>query len=359
MESDIKLGKIFGIEISLSYSWFIIFFLINFSFWSQFSSRATPQRLIMTISTSLLFFLSILAHELSHSLLARAMGLPVRSITLFVFGGVSRIEKEAMSAATEFWVAIVGPLSSLALAGLFQLLAPLSSSFRLLSKINLMLAIFNLIPGFPLDGGRVLRAILWAATRSPARATRIACRLGQGFAYALIAGGILLAFSGQGSGLWLALVGWFLLEAARSSGRAFIFERAMRDATARDVMTADVPTVPPTIPLTEFFDDHLIRTGRRSFIVVGPSRQLIGLMTPHELKAIPRHLWATTSVEQAMKPFSQMKWVGPDTELAQVLEIMDRHDVNQVPVVQDGYLEGLVRREDLIRFIKTRAEFDH
>jgi Zn-dependent protease/predicted transcriptional regulator len=359
MGSDIKLGKIFGIEINLSYSWFIIFFLINFSFWSQFNRYAAPQRLIMTISTSLLFFLSVLAHELSHSLIALWRGLPVRSITLFIFGGVSRIEKEAMNAATEFWVAIVGPLSSLAVAGLFYLLAPMSEGFRLLSQINLMLAFFNMIPGFPLDGGHVLRAILWAATGSPSKATRIARQLGQGFAYALIAIGILLTFAGQPSALWLALIGWFLLEAARSLERAFLFERAMRGAHARDIMTADVPTVPSEISLAKFFDDHLIRTGRRSFIVVGQSGEPIGLMTPRELKSVPRQHWITTSVEQAMKPFEQIKAIGLDAELSKVLELMDQDDLNQVLIVQDGHVEGLVRREDLLQFIKMRAEFDH
>ena len=372
MESNIKLGKLFGIEIGVNYSWFIIFFLITFSLWGQFSAQhedwtaALPA--IMAVVTSFLFFASLLAHELSHSLLALAKGLPVHSITLFVFGGVSRIEKEAMNAATEFWVGIIGPISSAVIAGLFYVIAllvgdsqsPLGAMAGWLAVINLTLAIFNLIPGYPLDGGRVLRAILWGVTGSIQKATRISSLVGQGFAYLFIVGGIILAFSFNNfvGGLWLAFIGWFLRDAARSSQQAMMFERALKGVRVRQVMSADVLTVPGHIPLSEFFEEYLMRTGRRCFIVMRDDR-LIGLLTAHEIKTVAQDQWQNTSVQQVMKPLETMKWVGPDTELFRVLEVMQREDVNQLPVVSDGRLEGLVRREDVLRFINTRAEFDY
>jgi Zn-dependent protease/predicted transcriptional regulator len=372
MESNIKLGKLFGIEIGVNYSWFIIFFLITFSLWSSYRSEyksLEPQWHVgLALLTSLLFFASLLAHELSHSLLALAKGLPVHSITLFVFGGVSKIEKEAMNAATEFWVGIIGPISSAIIAGFFYLLgsvvggggSPFATMFMTLAAINLMLAIFNLIPGYPLDGGRVLRAAVWAITGSAQKATSIAATIGQLFAYLFILTGIFWAFGKNDffNGLWIAFIGWFLLDAAKSSLQAMVFERAMKGVRVRDVMRADVPTVPGHIPLSDFFEDYLMRLGRRCFIVTRDD-QLIGLLTPHEIKSIPRDQWPATSVQQVMKPFQSMKWVEPNAELRRVLEIMQQDDVNQVPVVSDGHLEGLVRREDLLRFIATRAEFDY
>jgi Zn-dependent protease/predicted transcriptional regulator len=371
MESNIKLGKLFGIEIGVSYSWFIIFFLITFSLWSNFATEHSnwPSfwHLIAAVTTSFLFFASLLAHELSHSLLALSKGLPVHSITLFIFGGVSRIEKEAMNAATEFWVGVVGPISSAAIAGLFYLLAlivkdpnsPLGAMAGWLALINLGLAIFNLIPGFPLDGGRVLRAAVWSLTGSHQKATRVAASVGQGFAYVFIIGGILLAIQDNVvNGLWLAFIGWFLLDAARSSQQAMIFERAMRGARARDVMSADVPNVSADLSLAEFVDEHLMRTGRRCFIVLRDG-QMQGIITPHEVKAIDRAQWPHVTVEQVMKPFDTMRWVDPNTDLQRVLELMDTDDVNQVPVIAEGHLEGIIRREHLLRFIKTRVEFDY
>lgn len=371
MESNIKLGKLFGIEIGVSYSWFIIFFLITFSLWSQFSSEFSGWPLtwhvLLALTTSLLFFASLLAHELSHSLLALAKGLPVHSITLFIFGGVSRIEKEAMNAATEFWVGVIGPISSAVIAGFFFLLSlvvgdaqsPLGAMTKWLAYINMGLAIFNLIPGYPLDGGRVLRAAVWGATGSLSKATRVAAGVGRAFAYVFIIGGVLLVIFTRDviSGLWLSFIGWFLLDAARSTQQNLVIERAMKGAHASDVMSADAPTVPSDISLAEFFDDYLMRTGRRCFIVMQGDR-LLGLITTNELKALPREHWAAMTVEQVMKPFETMQWVDPGTDLRRVLEVMDRDDVNQVPVVSEGRLEGLIRRENLLRFISTRAEFD-
>ncbi|HSE97909.1 MAG TPA: site-2 protease family protein [Blastocatellia bacterium] len=371
MESNIKLGKLFGIEIGVSYSWFIIFFLITFSLWSNYAALhshwPSSWHLVAALTTSLLFFASLLFHELSHSLLALAKGLPVHSITLFIFGGVSRIEKEAMNASTEFWVGVIGPISSAVLAGFFYLISqlvgdpasPLGAMTGWLALINLGLALFNLIPGFPLDGGRVLRAAVWGWTGSLQNATRIASLVGQGFAYLFIIVGILLALrENVVGGLWMAFIGWFLLDAARSSQQAMVFERAMKGARAIDVMSSDVPAVTADLTLSEFVDEHVIRTGRRCFIVLRDGHML-GIVTPHEVKSVSREQWPFLTVEQVMKPFDSMSWVEPNTDLHKVLELMDSDDVNQVPVVARGHLEGIIRREHLLRFIKTRVEFDY
>lgn len=366
MESHIKLGKLFGIDVGINYSWFIIFFLISYLVLDDVGTRHGEWpfwwRLTVAISTSVLFFLSILGHEMSHSLLALWRGLPVHSITLFVFGGVSRIGKEAMNAATEFWVGIVGPISSGVIAAAFFALSrlvetdsPVGVMAVFLATANLTLAIFNLIPGYPLDGGRVLRAFLWAVTGSVQKATHMAATVGKWFAYALILSGLWIVLQRNFGGLWLAVIGWFLLEAARSAVQSVVFDRALRGARARDLMSTNVPTVAAEKSLSELFDD-LFRTGRRCFIVMGDGR-MVGLITAHELKSVPRDQWPQVRVEQTMKPFEAMRWVEPGADLVRVLEVMEREDLNQVPVVSDGRLEGLVRREDVLRFINTRTEF--
>ncbi|MGH9761721.1 MAG: site-2 protease family protein, partial [Blastocatellia bacterium] len=319
------------------------------------------------LATSVLFFLSLLAHEMSHCLVALAKGLPVRSITLFIFGGVSRIEKDATSAATEFLVGVVGPLSSfvvalgfLVVSGVFDPRSPMGAMCFWLWLINVWLAVFNMIPGYPMDGGRVLRAAIWAVTDNVNKATRIAARIGQFFGYGMIVFGIgfaLLTGSLLG-GLWVAFIGFFLLEAARRSRDAAVFEHVITGVHASDLMNAGAPLVPSNITLSEFFDDYLMRTGNRCFIISEDGR-LLGLLTPQDLKDVPREHWSAIPVIRAMKPFEATRWVEPNTDLNKVIEVMEQDNVGQVPVVSDGHLEGLVRREDVMRFIQTRAEFDY
>ncbi len=372
METDIKLGKLFGIEIGVSYSWFVIFFLITFSLWGDYRQKhgdwPESWHVVAAVATSFLFFLSIVIHELSHSLLARAKGLPVHSITLFIFGGVSRIEKEAMNATTELLVGIIGPISSAVLAGIFHLVAlafeegsPIGAMARWLAIINITLAVFNLIPGFPLDGGRVLRAAVWGLTGDMRKATRVAIRVGQGFAYLFIIAGASVALGSKENivnGLWMAFIGWFLLNAAKSSQGAMIFERAIKGAKARDVMNAEPPVVAADISLEEFFEHYLMRTGQRCFMV-SRNGDLLGLITTHELKAEPRGQWSLVTVERAMRPIETVRHVAPDDDLHKVVELMEKEDLNQVPVISDNGLEGMIRRENVLRFIKTRSEFDY
>src|SRR5215467_5970449 len=243
MKSNLIIGRLFGIDIGINYSWFFLFGMITLSFWAQYSNEhpgwPAYAAIIAALATSALFFLSLLAHEMSHSLLALAKGLPVHSITLFIFGGVSLIEKEAMNAATEFEVGVIGPISSFIISGIFFGLtlitdagSPLGAAFGWLAKINLFLAIFNMVPGYPLDGGRVLRAIVWAITGSVHRATRLASIGGQLVAWLIIGLGLSMFFkvdypylgSGPISGLWYVVIGGFLLYAARSSQQSVRLE---------------------------------------------------------------------------------------------------------------------------------------
>lgn len=368
MRSQIKLGRIFGIPIGLHYSWFLIALLIVFSLSAQFrtSNAGWSEGLILAsaIGTAILFFVSLLLHELAHSLVATANGLPVREITLFALGGVSQIEKNPASAKIEFWMAFVGPLTS-AVIGVLCLMAeqviggasdPWKAILLWLGYINLALAGFNLIPGYPLDGGRVLRAIIWWRTGDAERSTRTAARVGEAVAFVFIAIGIVRFFGGAGiGGLWIAFIGWFLLQAARDSYVQIGLANALKGVRVGDVMTRDCPTVDASLNVQNFVDQELLRTGRRCFIVIEKG-EIAGLVTPHEIKRIDRAKWAFTTLRDAMRPLEDMRSVSPNGPLLSALELMNREDLNQLPVISNGHLEGVLSRAQVLSYLQTRAE---
>lgn len=366
MRSQIKLGKIFGIEIGLHYSWFLIALLIVISLYSQFHAK-NPEWgdgviLSMAIVTGLLFFVSLLLHELSHSLFASRHGLPVKEITLFALGGVSQIEKEPTSAKNEFWMAFAGPLTSAVIGGICVGLADLVSSPPLramvswLGYINLALALFNMVPGYPLDGGRILRAILWWKTGDGERATRMAAKAGQFVGGLFIVFGILQFAGGAGfGGLWISFIGWFLLQAAGESSQRIGLEHALAGATARDLMTNDCPSLDGNLDVQHFVDEELLRTGKRCFVVT-QNGSVAGLVTPHEVKQIERPRWPFTTLNDIMIPLENLHMVPPETPLKTVLEIMGREDLNQVPVVENGQLEGILSRAHVLDYLRTRAD---
>lgn len=373
MKSQIKLGRVLGIEIGLHYSWFLIALLISLSLAAQF--RATHAQWgeasiwLAALVTGLLFFAALILHELSHAVTARARGLPVGAITLFALGGVSRIEREPDRPATEFLIGIVGPLTSallgvvcLGLAGVLgwslgaDPSTPPVAVLVWLGYINFGLAVFNLIPGYPLDGGRVLRALVWWMTGDAPRATRISARIGQATAFAFIVFGLLRFFGGAGlGGLWIVFIGWFLLSAAGASyGRLEMLER-LRGLNVADVMSRDCGVVPATMSLDELVDGQLLRTGRRCFTVVEDGR-VVGLITPHEVKGIPRAQWGESFVGTVMRPLARLRTVPPESSVADALETMAREDVHQLPVVAQGQLQGVISRGDVLRVLKTREE---
>ena len=369
MRSQIKLGRIFGIEIGLHYSWFLIALLIVFSLFSQFQSTNPQWRggviLSLAVATAILFFISLLLHELAHSIVATANGLPVKEITLFALGGVSQIEKNPTSARLEFWMAFVGPLTSAVIGGICMLAAralggaasdPWMAMLRWLGYINLMLAAFNLIPGYPLDGGRVLRAIIWWNTGDADRSTRAAAKTGQAVAFAFIAWGIFRFFGGAGvGGLWIAFVGWFLLQAARESYVQVGLAHALDGVRVADVMTRECPKVEGSLNLQNFVEQELLRTARRCYTVVEKG-ELAGLVTPHEIKEIDRTKWPFMTLHDVMRPIKDVRSVAPDDSLKSALEVMSRDDVNQLPVVSNGHLEGMLSRTQLFAYLQTHAE---
>jgi len=376
VEAQIRLGRISGIQIGLHYSWLIIALLVTLSLAGHFHA-VNPKwsaGVIWTsaIITGLLFFASIIAHEMSHAAVARLRGLPVRSITLFALGGVAMIEKEAEDAKTEFWMGIAGPIMSfvigtvcLALAWLlgwtpeFQELAPQTPPVAVLmwlGVINITLAFFNMIPSYPLDGGRVLRAIIWWITGNNVRATRIAAGVGQFVALSFIIWGLFRFFGGAGfGGLWMTLIGWFLLDAARSSAVQLETTESLRGLRVADVMARDCPVVDGRTNLQTFADEYLLRTGQRCFIVTENNR-IVGLITTHEVKEVERDKWKFTTIDQVMRPLDELHTVSPDTPLAQVLERMGREDVNQLPVMSNNQLIGIISRGHMLRLLQTRAE---
>jgi Zn-dependent protease/predicted transcriptional regulator len=373
MKAQIKLGRIFGVEIGLHYSWFIIALLITFSLVGHFEANnptwSDSLRWTIAIVTALLFFASIVIHELSHAIVAKMRGLPVRSITLFALGGVAQIEKEAADAKTEFWMGIIGPITSFVIGVICLAITialgwtppqlprtPLPAMLMWLGVINIGLALFNMIPGFPLDGGRVLRGIVWWITGDAKRATTIAARVGQVIAFLMILYGVMQFFRGAGfNGLWIAFIGWFLLSASRESYAQMVISEGLRGLRVADVMSHDFPIVDAYSNLQTFADEHLTRTGRR-FWVVTRNEQPEGIITPNEISTVPRNRWPYTTVADVMRPLDATRTVKPDTPVTEALEVMARQDLNQLPVVNERGLAGLISRAHILQLIQTRAE---
>jgi Zn-dependent protease/predicted transcriptional regulator len=343
MKAQIKLGRIFGVEIGLHYSWFLIALLITFSLAGHFQTNnptwSAGLRWGVSILTAVLFFASIVVHELSHALVAKLRGLPVASITSFVIGVVCLVITIALG-----WKPPEFPRQ------------PLPAMLMWLGYINIGLAIFNMIPGFPLDGGRVLRGLIWWITGNAKRATTIAARVGQVIAFMMIIYGVFQFFGGTGfSGLWLTFIGWFLLSASRESYAQMVITEGLRGLRVADVMSRDYPVVDAYVNLQMFADEHLTRSGRR-FFVVSLNGRPEGIITPTEINTVPRNRWPYTTVADVMRPLDSTRTVAPNTSVTEALELMARQDLNQLPVVSEGGLAGLISRAHILQLIQTRAE---
>ena len=373
MKAQIKLGRVFGVEIGLHYSWLLIALLITFSLAGTFHKNnpgwSDELRWGLAIVTAILFFASIVVHELSHALVAKLRGLPVRSITLFALGGIAQIEKEAADAKTEFWMGIIGPITSFVLGVVCLAITialgwtppefpqrPLPAMLMWLGLINIGLAAFNMIPGFPLDGGRVLRGLIWWITGNPKRATTIAARVGQVIAFAMIVYGVFQFFRGTGiNGLWMAFIGWFLLSASRESYAQMVISEGLRGLRVGDVMSRDFPVVDSYTNLQTFAEENLTRTGRR-FWVVTLNGQPEGIITPNEIGSVQRNRWPYTTVADVMRPLDATHTVNPNTPVTEALEVMAQQDLNQLPVINERGLAGLISRSHILQLIQTRAQ---
>jgi Zn-dependent protease/predicted transcriptional regulator len=368
-----RLGKILGIPIFLHSTWVIIFAAITYSLGMQFEQQnpvwAPAQQWTVAVFTSVLFFASLLFHELAHSVVAQHYKIRVLSITLFIFGGVASIERDPTKAIQEFNIAIAGPLASGALALFFLGLtkvfpnsAVVYSSALWLGSMNGLLAVFNLLPGFPLDGGRIFRAMVWGATKNFARATRIAGTTGRLIAYAMILLGGFTVFKGKEFivyGLWTVFVGFFLLNAAQESVAQLAIRETLSGLRAADVMSNEVPTVGRAISL-EDYGAEVLRTGRRCHLVITDDR-LVGMMNVHTLNSVPRDEWAHNSVQAVMIPRERILWATPDEPLLGLLERLLSADINQMPIVSgsdDGAAQivGMVSRDSILRVMQTRSE---
>lgn len=367
MPGSFRLGKIAGFEISLHVSWFLVLVLLTWSLATGWFATGYPGWLPITYwvtsaLASLLLFCSVLAHELAHSLVARARGLSVKNITLFIFGGVSTIEGEPTHPGIEFQMAFVGPLASLLIGGLalglFWIIgkstSPLAAILGYLAVTNLLLGLFNLLPGFPLDGGRVLRAIVWKISGSALKATRVAAFVGQLIAYLLIFGGIWLIIRGDFfDGIWFGFIGWFLLSGSQSANTQATLEAMFKGMTVGEIMNTRPAVVPANISLQKLVDDLLLPNGwRGAFVLQGD--QLAGLITLSDIRHFPQETWVQTPVGFAMKSLETIHTVSPEQSVNEVLPLMVVQDINQVPVVTHGQLVGTLSREDILRLVEIR-----
>ncbi|MFB3881475.1 MAG: site-2 protease family protein [Armatimonadota bacterium] len=368
MTKELRIGRIFGIEIAIDYTWFIIFFIVAAGLSTGWLARYMPGvplglRWIVAGLAAILFFASVLLHELSHSIIALRNGMKVSGITLFLFGGVSKLSDEPKSAGVELKMAIAGPLTSVALALVFLALAfllkpvpVLSGVFRWLGIVNGFLAAFNLVPGFPLDGGRVLRAGIWQWTANLGEATRIAAGFGQGVGILMIVGGILSYFLGGGfGGLWLAFIGWFLMQAAQSSYQQMMLRQALTGVSVTHVMTPSVDSVPPDLTLDQVVHDYIMARNHPAFPVVEDGR-LLGLLCVTEVRAIPRQQWPVTTARQAAAPLSDHNTISPSADAWEALVRMSQENCGRLLVVENGMVRGIISRTDIMRLMRSRLQ---
>src|SRR5215472_14693355 len=358
MIGGIRIGRILGIPIYLHPTWFLVFLLITwglvFRLQASHSDWSGETRLLAASLASALFFVSILLHELGHSVLALRRRVPVRSITLFIFGGVALMEREPESSGGELQIAIAGPIVSALLAlgflGLSRVAGPnslLGSLAGWLAFINAGVALFNLLPGYPLDGGRVLRAFVWARSGDRERATRIAASAGQWMAYALIAAGAVQALRGDLGGLWLAFIGWFLHSAATSTIRQALVDASLTRLRARDLMSEDVPRIAPDSSIAQFARDLVMR-GRR-WALVEHDGSAVGLISLTDVRRVPQEAWETTQVGRIATPIDALLTAPPDTPVRDLLRTMATRKVNQIPIRQGSQILGAVTREALVQ----------
>ena len=369
----VYLCRIFGVDVGLDYSWIVIFVLVTVSLSTTFTQTHEnwPWTLAWAtgLATSLLFFLSILLHELGHSVVSNGLGLPIHSITLFIFGGVARLTREPDRPRDEFLIAIAGPLVSVFLGVGFFVIAGLvpeeplgveaiHTMVQWLGRINFMLVIFNCIPGFPLDGGRVLRSYIWAVSGSYEKATRWAAAGGAAFAYFLILSGILVAFLATGgffSGLWLAFIGWFLLNAARSSVTQMVVKESLEGVPVSEVYDDHCARVAGSMSVSQLIEGPILRQGRRTFFVETHD-QVMGLVTLQEVKKVGEDERDVTPIQAIAAALDTLHCVSPYDTLWKAFRQMDEASVNQLPVVEDGHLLGVLTRESVLRVIRNRLE---
>lgn len=382
MRGSLKIVRIAGIDIGIHYTWILAFFLIAFfqaeTFQQLYANLSVSLSWTAGFLSSILLFVSVLLHELAHSLVAQARGLPVSSITLFIFGGVSNLSEEPERPGIEFWMAIVGPLTSLVLGGVFWVLwyaftskigLPIISAsvpatqqtlgvvvVGFLAYINIALAAFNLLPGFPLDGGRIFRSILWKSTGNLVTATNIAATVGRIFGWGLVACGVFLLFQPGGflGAIWIAVIGFFLTNAAETSRQEVTVREHLAGVKVGQVMESNIETVAPRLSVAELVRDTFLLRRRRS-IPVAEADRIIGMVSISDVRTLPQEEWPIVPVERIMtrEPLHALK---PDDDLNTAMKVIAQYDLNQVPVLNQGKLVGILSRANVINFLQLKQE---
>ena len=364
--SKLKLFRLLGITFQIDLAWVLVFALMAFQLAAQFSKEhpnwSVAYYWTVGIVTCLLFFVSIILHELAHCLVARAAGLPVQSITLFILGGVSQIGKEAQRPGIEFLVSAAGPLASVAISASFAVLHMATRSnletvaavAEWLAEINLVLVLFNLIPAFPLDGGRILRSAFWGISGDFSKATRVASIVGRTTSVLFFLGGVLFVIAGQFTyGLWTGLIGWFLWVASRQNQRQADLRDSLAGLTAADLMVSNCPRIQTGTSLARLEDGVEAGSHPRWFLVLNGS-SLEGILAWEQVTAVARELWDQTRIEALMTPLAALRWVRPQQGVVHILEAMDREGIRQVPVVDNGRLLGVLGRAEVYHFLHHR-----
>lgn len=370
MNSDLirgswKIGRIMGIPIRVHYSWIIVFGLITWSLSTYYFPKAAPELpaasyWLKGVLAALLLFASVGFHELSHSYIAMKYKISIVSITLFIFGGVAQMKSEPPHPKAEFRIAIAGPLSSFLLAGLFYLFSTgteggVRALFSYLAQINFIIAVFNLIPGFPMDGGRVLRSFVWQKSRDFFYATKKASGIGQKIALLFIFLGVFSIFAGVPGGLWIMLIGWFIYMAAQTSFQQATLQEALSGIKVGDIMTTDIVYLKPNISIDEAVNDFFLRYGFGGFPVVDNGR-FLGFVTLKEIKNIPREQWEKKAVSEIVVPHEKKREISPEASVTNALEVMIKENVGRLAVIEEGRILGLITRNGIARYVQIKGK---
>ncbi len=360
-----KVATIMGIPIRVHFSWFIVFGLITWSLSTHYFPKAAPDLPVAAYwikgtLAALLLFASVAFHELSHAYVARKYHIPITGITLFIFGGIAQMKGEPPHPKAEFRMAIAGPLSSFFLSGLFFLVSVNTvggprALFSYLAQINFILGAFNLIPGFPMDGGRILRSVLWSRTKDYFYATQKASNFGQRIALFFVIFGLFLIFSGSSGGLWLLLIGWFLYMAAQSSQQQATLQEALSNIKVKNVMARDIVTINSSIPIDEAVDKYLLRYGYGGFPVMDDG-EFLGIITLKEIKDVPRKDWSKVKVSDIFVPHNKKWEVTSDSDVMRALELMIKEDKGRIIVMENDKIVGLITRNGIARYLQIMGK---
>lgn len=369
--SSFTVARIGGIAIEINPSWLLIVGVLAWSlsdgvFPDMYEGWSTATYWIVGTLSALLLFVTVLVHEMAHAVVAIKRGIPVPKITLFIFGGVSHMSKQPRSAGEEFYIAAAGPATSLGIAAvmggvtllLWDVNEQVTAITGYLALVNFVLAIFNILPGFPLDGGRVLRSIAWKKSGSFRTATRVASNVGVAFGVILMVSGVVLILMGYViNGIWFAFIGWFLSGAARGEADNLKLETILGPLKARDVMSPEFASVPPHLSLQLIVDEYMVGQGHRA-VIVARDDAVFGIVSISDIRRHPRNEWDSTPAQTVMTPRERVLTVGVDAPALEVLELIAQKQLNQVPVLEDGQMIGLITRRELIERIKVAEQLE-